>query len=155
MSEDTAPIVVTLKAGTDYSAPWLVIRGYDPDDVTNKLKNLDGVIEATLEAAGIFAAGRSLGQPTQTAPAQQAPAEQPKKAWGGNPQPQAAPAPQGNGGGYQPHPSAVLHPEGKTCDLCGQPLEFKKTQTGKATWRCGQWRWANGNPNGHASEFID
>lgn len=152
MSEDTAPIVVTLKAGTGYDAPWLVIRGYDPDDVVNKLTGLDGVIEATLEAAGAFAAGRALGKPEvqqNEAPVQQQPAQ---KAWGQN---------GGSGQGQQQNQpprskfGGQLHPEGKTCEICPNVLELKKTQTGKSKWQCNDWRWNNGNPNGHSSEFID
>lgn len=154
MSDDTAPIVVTLKAGTDFAAPWLVIRGYDPEDVTLKLRNLDGVIEATLEAAGLFTAQRSLG-PAAAAP-QSAPAQQaPKPAWGSN-SGQAGmnivPQQRQPGGN---HPSAQLHPEGKGCAVCGTTLEFKKSQGGKAKWQCPQWRWNNGNPNDHTVEWAN
>jgi hypothetical protein len=150
VSEDTAPIVVTLKAGTGYDAPWLVIRGYDPADVTAKLEGLDPVIEATLTAAGKFAASRSLGATTvATEPAQQAaPAQQPKQqGWGQKPAQQ--------GGGQTSKYGGQLHPEGKTCEICPNVLELKKTQTGKAKWQCNDWRWNSGNPNGHTSEFID
>jgi hypothetical protein len=44
---------------------------------------------------------------------------------------------------------ATLHPEGKTCESCNAPLEYKKTSSGKGTWRCPDWRWNSGNPNGH------
>lgn len=155
MSEDTAAITATIKAGTDYAAPWLVVRADNPDEMVTRLKALDGVIEATLEAAGAFTAGRSLGSPTSTEPAAQAAPAQQKQAWGsGSPAPQQS-APAQSGGGYQPHPSAVLHPEGKTCELCSQPLEFKKTQGGKGKWQCGQWRWNNGTPNGHGMVWAD
>lgn len=151
MSEDTAPIVVTLKAGTGYDAPWLVIRGYDPDDVVTKLRSLDGVIEATLETAGAFVAGRSFGKPVQQEAPVAPPTEQPRQqGWGQQQsQPQQASQPPRSKFGGQ------LHPEGKTCEICPNVLELKKTQTGKAKWQCNDWRWNNGNPNGHSSEFID
>lgn len=82
---------------------------------------------------------------------QQAPPQQytpPTPAAAAPPQQYQQPAPQ------QPHGNAQLHPEGKQCEMCGQVLEFKKTQGGKAKWQCGQWRWNNGNPNGHAMEWI-
>jgi hypothetical protein len=149
VSEDTAPIVVTLKAGTGYDAPWLVIRGYDPDDVTAKLEGLDPVIEATLTAAGKFAASRSLGATTvATEPAQQAAPPAKQQGWGGQSRPAGGGAPTSKYGGQ-------LHPEGKTCEICPNVLELKKTQTGKAKWQCDAWRWGNGNPNGHTSIFID
>lgn len=151
MSEDTADLTITLKAGTTFDSPWIVVRGSNPDEVVNKLKGLDGVIEATLEAAGLFTAQR-LG--TQTSDPTPAPAQQAAPAWGSSPaaaqqtQQQAAPRPTGN------HPSAQLHPEGKACDICPNVLEFKKTQSGKAKWQCPEWRWNNGNPNGHGMEWI-
>lgn len=150
MSEDTAPIVVTLKAGTGYDAPWLVIRGYDPDDVTNKLKSLDGVIEATLEAAGLFAAQRGLG--ANSAPAEAAvTSTAPKSGWGSSP----AAAQQTQQGGQGSHPNAVLHPEGKQCVECGNVLEQKKSQGGKLKWQCNAWRWNNGSPNNHSMEWAN
>lgn len=153
MSEDTAPIVVTLKAGTGYDAPWIVIRGYDPDDVSARLKGLDSVIEATHEAAGLFAAGRlAAPQGGQQAPPSSQPAAQPaQQGWGQQQgqQQSAAPAPRQSKFGGPPHP------EGKTCAICPNVLEKKKTGSGKEVWRCNDWRWNNGEPNGHSSEFID
>lgn len=150
VSESEAPITITLKAGSDYSAPWLVIRGYDPDDVVNKLSSLEGVIEKTLEAAGLFAAGRTLGaqQVATEAPAPQAAPAQ-KQGWGSTPaaQQQTQQVPQQRQGGN--HPSAVLHPEGKQCEVCGNILEQKKTQNGKLKFQCSEWRWNNGSPNDH------
>lgn len=148
MSEDTAPIVVTLKAGTGYDAPWIVVRGYDPDDVTNKLNSLDSVIEATLEAAGKFAASSTLGAETVAQePAQQAAPPTKPQGWGGQSRAQ--------GGQATSKFGSQLHPEGKTCEICPNVLEKKQTSSGKNVWRCESWRWANGNPNGHTNIFID
>lgn len=162
MSEDTAPIVVTLKAGTGYDSPWLVIRGSNPDEVVTKLRSLDGVIEATLEAAGAFAAGRTFGATAQSAPQaapapfeQQAAPQGPPPAWGQTPAAQqqgAAPAQQAP---VRSKYAGQPHPEGKTCSICPNVLEKKKTQNGKDVWRCPEWRWAGGAVNGHSSEWID
>lgn len=108
--------------------------------------------------------GAALGgitQPQQQAPAQQGQPEwsQPQQAapqqpqqnqgWGSAPQQQAQQ--QGGGSKFAGPP----HPEGKQCEMCGKVLEFKKTSTGKGTWRCPEWRWSNGNPNGHTSEWAN
>lgn len=158
MSETEAPITITLKAGTGYDAPWLVIRGFDPDDVTAKLNSLDPVIEATLTAAGKFAAGSALGATTvsQEAP-QRPPSEAPaqrQQGWGQTPAAQQQGAAAAQQGGRSKF-GGQLHPEGKTCEACPNVLEKKQTSSGKNVWRCSDWRWANGNPNGHTSIFID
>lgn len=177
MSEDTAPLVITLKAGTGFDSPWIVVRGYDPADVVNKLNSLDGVIEATLEAAGLFTAQRSLGgkqQPAEAPPTEPAP-QQRQQGWGVANRPtdggsqgptssyqnsshQTPAAAQQGAAPAQPPRSKFggqLHPEGKTCDICPNVLEKKQTSSGKNVWRCNDWRWGNGDPNGHTSIFID
>lgn len=147
-NESEAPITITLKAGTGYDAPWLVIRGFNPEDVELKLKSLDGVIAATHEATASFALGQIAAPAQQQAPPQQ----QKPRAWGANAGQQQA-APQQRQGGN--HPSAQLHPEGKTCAVCPNILEYKKTQSGKPKWQCPDWRWNNGNPNDHSQEWIN
>ena len=116
MSEETAPLVVTLKGGQGYDAPWIVVRGNNPDDVTNKLRGLGDVVAATIEAAELFkGAGNAapiLAPHPQApaAPAQQAP--QQSGGWGGQaPQQQAAPQ-QNQGGGSRF--GGPPHPEGKS-----------------------------------------
>lgn len=147
MSEDTSDLTVTLKAGSDFSAPWIVVRGDTPEDVAFKLRNLDTVIEATLEAAGLFVAGRALGKPTQEAPVAP-PTEQPKQqGWGQSPaaqQQNAAPPQQG----------PKLHPT-DTCGVCGQrPQEkdvFRRSDNKKFEfWTCPNQR---SRGDGHYSEF--
>jgi hypothetical protein len=150
-------LVITLKAGTGFDSPWIVVRGYDPADVVNKLNSLDGVIEATLEAAGLFTAQRSLGgkqQQAEVPPTEPAP-QQRQQGWGQTPaaaQQGAAPA-QHRGGqrGFQDPP----HPEGKTCEHCPNVLVKKKSTGGKQKWQCPDWRWNNGNPTNHTVEWID
>lgn len=153
MTESEAPITITLKAGTGYDAPWIVVRGYDPDDVSAKLRGIDSVVEATHEAAAKFAAGRALGATTVTGSSQdvtlqqQAPPTK-QQGWGGQSR-------SNDGGPNRSKFGGQLHPEGKTCEICPNVLEKKQTSSGKNVWRCESWRWANGNPNGHTNIFID
>ena len=156
MAQDGFPLSITLKAGTDFSAPWIVVYGHSPDEVTTKLNAIiDGeLIHATIVAANPFKAANNAaplvsgGQEAAAAP-QQAPAQPAQQsAWGQQPQQQAAPQQGGNRfGGEQ-------HPEGKACH-CGKVLEMKKTQSGKPTWQCPDWRWNGGNPNGHDMEWVN
>jgi hypothetical protein len=152
---DNANLTITLKAGTGYDSPWIVVRGDNPQDVTAKLNGLGDVIAATVQAAELFK-GAGNAAPL-TVPEPQAPAQQPQQqsGWGQAPQQQAAPQQ------YQQAPpprnskfGGPPHPEGKTCN-CGTVLEMKETGSGKKVFRCPQWRWNNGNPNGHDSEFVN
>lgn len=156
MTESSAPLRATLKAGTGYEVPWVTVEADNPNDLEQKLRGIidSKVLETVAEAASLFQATQNVvagtqgapaqqGQPEWSqAPAQQAPPQQQSQGWGAA-QPQSAP-PQQQGGG-QGQFGAQLHPEGKQCQ-CGQVLEFKKTGSGKGVWRCGQWRWNNGNP---------
>lgn len=159
MSDDAA-LVVTLKAGTGYDAPWIVVRGENPDEVTNKLNGLGDVIGATIAAAELFKGAGNAGPLLPQAPVQQpqeAPAAPAQGGWGQAPQQQyqqpQAPAPQQQ---QQSKFGGPPHPEGKQCESpgCGKVLEMKKTSTGKGTWRCPDWRWNSGVPNGHSSEWM-
>lgn len=151
---------VTLKAGTGYDAPWVVIYGDNPDDVAFKLNNIEDVLKGAVSAAATLRTLHTLeaGGVPATVVATEAAPQQPA-GWG-NSQPQAQPtwsqpqqaAPQQQGG---QRPRGQLHPEGKTCEICPNVLEMKKTTTGKDKWQCDAWRWNNGNPNGHSSEFIN
>ena len=155
MSEDSAPITITLKSGTDFSSPWIVVRGTNHDDVTNKLRSLGDVVAATIEAAELFkgagnAAPILAPHPQAAAVQQQAPQQ---RGWGGQPQQQAAP-PQNVGQRSGARPGDRPHPEGKQCQECGDVLVHKTPGSGKSTWRCPAWRWNNGNPNGHTQEWA-
>jgi hypothetical protein len=66
-------------------------------------------------------------------------------------QPAQQAPPQQQGG----RPQATLHPEGKQCQMDGKVLELKTTTNGKRKWQCPDWRWNNGNPNGHAMEWAN
>src|SRR5205085_1359676 len=137
------PIKATFKSGAGYDAPWLTIDAADPNDLSFKL---DAVLAGdsltkVIEVAELFKAANTLAPvvaPQDTpAPAQQQPAgwnsspQQSQPQWS-QPQ-QAAPQQQGGPGN---RPGAQLHPEGRTCEICPNLLEFKKTQTGKPKWQC-------------------
>lgn len=103
---------------------------------------------AVVQPQAALAQGSSFGGGDRglSAPAPQQQYQQPAQYT--PPTPAAAAPPQ------QSHPNAQLHPEGKQCEVCGQVLEYKKTQAGKPKWQCSQWRWNNGSPNGHTMEWI-
>lgn len=154
MSEDTAALTVTLKASGGYDSPWIVVRGDNPDEVANRLRSLDAVIEATHEAAGLFAAGRLAQGNIVTGTAQDTtlpPTSQPaQQGWGQTPaaqqqtQQNAAPAQQG----------PKLHPT-DTCAACGQrPQEkdvWRKSDNKKFEfWTCPNQK---SRDDGHYSAF--
>lgn len=143
------PIKITLKSGTGYDAPWVTVDAADPYDAENKLGSLleSNALQKVVEVAELFKAANNVAPLTQP----EAPAPQQQSApsgWGNRPQQQAS-----QQGGS--HPNAQLHPEGKACEFggCGKVLEFKKTQGGKGKFQCPDWRWNNGNPNGHTMEW--
>lgn len=156
MSEETAALTVTLKAGSGYDVPWVVVRGDSPDEVVFKLDNLSDVFASAVAAANLFKVIEA-GELTPVV-AEQATVAQPQlasvPAWGATPQPAAAPVPQAAPASRGGHPVTV-HPEGKSCSLDGKPLEYKTSTSGKGKWQCPDWRWNNGTPNGHAMEWIN
>lgn len=169
----------TLKAGTNYDAPWVVVYANTPDELKQRLDGITslGVLEATVDAAATLRAIHNAqeggltppsrlptttgapnpgGTPFTQQPQPAYPTPQPPQSGGGwgqqAPQQQA---PQAQQGGYQGGNRGVLHPENKACTTCGSVLEFKTTGGGKKKWQCPQWRWNNGNPNGHDVEWIN
>lgn len=158
MSE--APLKATLKAGTDFDAPWLSVEGNTPQELADRLNAIiEPVIPALIEAANALKAANNLAPLLQNgAQAAPQPAQQPQGGggWSNPPQQQSAPqqAPQqngGGGGGY--NNNAQTHPEGLACH-CGEVLQFGKTRTNKGQWKCPQYRWNNGNPNEHRLEWA-
>lgn len=152
MSDENAPIVVTLKGGKDFSDPWIVLRGSNPEQVTNMLRNLGDLPQAVVEASNFFhgtnnAAPLLPGTPDAGASNPDNRATRPAQAsgWGSSPQQQQ----------FQGQQGAPLHPEGKQCSVCGQVLQFGKTRTNKGQWKCPQYRWNNGNPNEHTLEWAN
>lgn len=152
-------ISATLKAGRDFDSPWVVVYGDTPDEVEFKLKNLGGVLDATVQAAAelrtLQLATSELGATQVQAPA--APAQQPA-GW------QASPA-QAQPSWSQPAPAAAApaqpgvqyHPEGVKCPVDGNVVQFKQI-TSKASgksfqlWTCPNQR---SKGDGHYSEFAN
>lgn len=169
MTESSAPLRATLKAGTGYEVPWVTIEADNPNDLEQKLRGIidSKVLETVAEAASLFQATQNVvagtqgapaqqGQPEWSqAPAQQAPPQQQSQGWGAAQQQSTPPQQQYGGGGGASKFGGPPHPEGKQCESCGKVLEMKKTSTGKGTWRCPDWRWNNGVPNGHTSEWAN
>lgn len=158
-TEENAPLTVTLKAGREFSDPWIVVRGDTPDDVTAKLNGLESVVQATIEAANFLKAANNAAPvlagavsmpPLSPIPPAQVPTAAP--GWAQNPpQPTQAAAPQPP---QQQYGNVTLHPEGKTCTACGQVLQYGLTRTNKAQWKCAGYRYNNGNPNEHTLEWV-
>lgn len=164
MTESSAPLRATLKAGGGYDVPWITVEANNPDDLEQKLRGIidSKVLETVAEAASMFQATQNaapLTQPQQAqqqAPAPQAAPQQQNSGWGAaaqQPQQQAAP-PQQQGGGRSQH-GAQLHPDGTQCAVCGEVLQHAMTRTNKAQWKCPQYRWNNGNPNNHTLEWAN
>ena len=99
MSEQGAPLKVTLKAGTGYDAPWITVEADSPDELNRRLDALGqsgalGQAAAVgVEFAAAFNAAAGLGaKPVQTEGTQQ------KAAWGGGQQQNTQPQQQDGGG---------------------------------------------------------
>lgn len=72
-----SPYVVTMKGGTGYDAPWIVVRGDTATQVTERLRelfseNLGGFVVATADA---FAKEWATGRVATPAPQQSAPVQ--------------------------------------------------------------------------------
>lgn len=166
MSDETSPIVVTLKGGAGYDAPWLVIRGNNPQQVSEMLSNLGNLPEVIAQQASLFSGTIAAGpitQPQAQAPVEQAPPPQ-QGAWGTITPGGFQPAQQGQQwsqppqqqGPPAPPQGVTLHPEGKQCGACGKTLQYKevfsraKNKTFKF-WTCPDQR---NRDDGHTSEFV-
>jgi hypothetical protein len=156
VTESSAPLRATLKAGGGYEVPWITVEANNPDDLEQKLRGIidSKVLETVAEAASMFQAtqnatplvtggprDQTLSQPQQAAPQQQS------QGWGAAQQ--QAQAPQQNGG-------VQLHPEGKPCN-CGAVLQYKvvnRKSDGKQFkfWACPNQR---SRDDGHDTEFAN
>lgn len=147
---------VTLKAGTGYDSPWIVVYGDNPDEVQFKLQNISGVIEATVQAANLLKGANNAAPLLEGAPAEAAPAAPQQPAGWGNSAPQAQPQWSQPQQGAPAAPQVRLHPEGKTC-ACGQVLIFKEITSKKNNktyqmWTCPSQQRKG---DGHDSEFVN
>lgn len=157
MSDSNYPLSITLKAGTGYDSPWIVVYAHTPDEAEQKLQAVanGGLIEATVNAANALKAANNAaplapqGQEAQQPQAQPVPQQAPQSAWG-----QQAPQqqPQGGFGGPQ---NGSPHPNGQQCTQCGSVLQYK-AGTSKAGRVYKMWTCPNGRSrdDGHVTEFI-
>ena len=146
MSDDAGKVVVTLKGGAGYEAPWLVLRSDTPADMIELLKavreaNLDVAVRAAAQTFTMVATGSPQaaaeamlgatpvpGTPPVPAPAQALSGTQngPQIGQPIYPAPNATP---GNGignypGGNQP-PQQLPQALQPACPTCGGPTVFK------------------------------
>ena len=155
MSEHS--LSVTLKAGRDFDAPWVVVYGDTPDEVQFKLDNLEGVLKSAVSSAALLrnlhtleSGGLAVAEVT-TAPAAPAAPAQPQ-GWG-QPAQQQAPAP-----AFAGPQNGTPHPEGLTCPVDGAPVVFKRTTPRRSDgkvfefWTCPNQKTKG---DGHFSRFAD
>jgi hypothetical protein len=112
-------LTVTLKAGKDFSDPWVVFHGGSTDEVLQelaKLQNDETLLKATSTVATAF--HRVYVEAKGGAPA---PTQQPSQA----PAQQAAPPPQPQAQTAQ----AVF------CGKCGQQMTYKEGTGQKGPWK--------------------
>lgn len=153
-------ITATLKAGTGFDSPWIVLHAADAAQLDQQLNDLfhnNLLVKVASTALQFVAANNAAPLAEQTpAPAGISPAQQynpvaePQQAQA----PQYAPPPQQQQHAFQGGVSPQQNAGGPVCSKCGAVLERKNTQGGKAVLRCAEWRWNNGSPNGHDSEFL-
>lgn len=140
----------TLKAGADYSAPWLTVDATNVEDlsaqldailssdVTERLIATANLLKAANNAAPLVANGQEAAAPQAAPPAQ--------KSWGQAPA--AAPT---NGGPVD----GAVHPT-DVCQSCGQSPRYKNitAKSGKQfqLWSCPNQR---SRGDGHYSEFAN
>lgn len=160
MSEKTQALRATLKAGTEFSSPWLTVDADNPGELEAKLRGVieSRVLETVAEAASLFQATQNAAPLVNNQRLDALPADaqgvghrpqQQSNGWGAaQSQPQQQSAPQG--GGIQ------MHPEGKQCN-CGATLQYKvvnRRSDGKQFkfWACPNQK---SRDDGHDTEFAN
>jgi len=88
------------------------------------------------DADALIKGGVQLASVTNINTPQQSP---PQSAWGNQQSAQNGPQ---------------LHPSGESCSLCGKTLVANTTRTGKKQWVCPDYRYSNGQSNGHRCEWV-
>ena len=154
MSEHTKDLRVTLKAGSDYSAPWVTVDADDPDELTMKLNALleGDALKLVVDTAQHLRAIHNalpVTHPDQGGSGAPAP-QQPKRGGWGN-----------SGGGQQQstqqNGGTRYHPEGITCGSCGAPVQYKSVFSQAKNKSFNLWCCPNQHSrnDGHYSEFAD
>ena len=140
----------------DADGDMVNVRADSPEELDAYLSNFPVAAYAQFKAN--VRGGQALGAVVQPAPAQpvqqQAPAQ---PQWGNPPVQEVVPSWAAQSAQPQQQVAAPLPPGSRVCELptCNNLLEHKATTSGKAVLRCPDWRWNNGNPNGHSSEFVN
>lgn len=138
----------------DADGDMVNVRADSPEELDAYLSNFPVAAYAQFKAN--VRGGQALGAVVQPAPVQQqAPA--PQQGWGQPAVPAPAPAAEPTWAAQPQQQAAPLPPGSRVCELptCNNLLEHKNTSSGKAVLRCPDWRWNNGNPNGHSSDFVN
>jgi hypothetical protein len=151
-----APFTITLKGGSGYDKPWLVLRAASAEDAVALL--VEAKASELLEQIASYATDfqeKVAGAAPEGAPAEsrstgtQSPSR--SGSSGGSQRRGAAPAPKQSS-------DVEYHPEGLTCGKanCGGSVIFKKitTKAGKSfeLWVC---EYQREKGDGHHSEFIN
>lgn len=141
--EFEAPFVVTLKGGTGFEKPWIVIRGNSAAEAVARLAEakLEGLLEKTAEYAADFQAKNGAASPA---------GDHRSPSGGSSTQTRTTGAAGSSGAAPQ------THPEGLKCGKCQGTVAYKeiKAKSGKTfkLWVCENQRERN---DGHHSEFIN
>lgn len=146
-----APFTLTLKGGSGYDKPWLVLRAQSAEDAVALLGEAQAaeLLDRIAEYATEFQ-GKVAGAAPEGAPAENRSTGTPSRSGstGGSQRRGAAPAPKSTDVEY--------HPEGLKCDKCQGAVVYKKitSKVGKVfeLWVCENQRERN---DGHYSEFIN
>ena len=103
MSDNPYGVSVTLKAGKEFDAPWIVIHADSPTAALNQIDTGDfGALVERAVAASEFFIGTRNGKRGFPSASQQVTTEQPAQQQSPAPQPQAQAAPQQGGQGPAP-----------------------------------------------------
>jgi hypothetical protein len=152
MTENNNGVTVTLKAGTGYEAPWIVIHA---SDVTDALKQVDtgdfaSLAERTVAAAEFFRAAHNVK--TGLPPA--APAQPAGPSWSGG----GASTAQTTGGGWSQQGSqqsaapAAAPAAGKSC--VHGAMVYREGTSAKGPWKAWFCGTPKGTPGQCSPEFI-
>jgi hypothetical protein len=129
MSENTTGLTVTLKAGTGFEAPWIVIHAADATDALNQINTGDfaTLAERTVSAAEFFRAAHNVKNGLAARePAVQQP---PQQEWNNT-----GSAPNWSQQGSQQAAPAPAAQDGKQCAHGAMVYREAKPGSGK-TWR--------------------
>lgn len=144
-----APFTITLKGGSGYDKPWLVLRAQTAEEAVGLL----GEAQAT-ELLDRIAEYSAEFQVKTGGGVEKAPAGNSSRGSG---TPSRSAGPSARGGAARPASSDVeYHPEGLKCPKDDAPVIYKKitTKAGKSfeLWVCENQREKG---DGHHSEFIN